>query len=138
MAAHELPECRALAVDLHRELNKVIPSFVKRAMDERYGAPAVARISRIRDRAAALARRAAVAEQGPSVRLVEHDPHAERKVVAAALFAHSNLSLDEQPAPADASLEAMLEAMLGDRSNRRQRVPRAFEHAEYTLSLIHI
>ncbi|MFI5282740.1 MAG: FAD-dependent thymidylate synthase [Candidatus Dormibacterales bacterium] len=136
MAAHELPECRALAVDLHRELNKVIPSFVKRAMDERYGAPAVARIARIRDRAAALARRSAVAEQGPSVRLVEHDPDAERKVVAAALFAHSNLSLDEQLADAEASLEAMLEAMLSDRSNRRQRVPRAFEHAEYTFEIV--
>jgi len=33
LAAHELPECRALAADLHRELAFVIPAFVKRALD---------------------------------------------------------------------------------------------------------
>src|SRR5690348_3159713 len=37
LAASELPECQRLAVDLHRELAQVIPSFVKRAIDEKYG-----------------------------------------------------------------------------------------------------
>src|SRR3979490_1710528 len=40
MAAHELPECQHLATDLHRELAQVIPAFVKRALDDRYGRPA--------------------------------------------------------------------------------------------------
>src|SRR3984893_5095408 len=48
MAAHELPECRRLATDLHHELDLVIPSFVKRAIDARYGAPAAERMARIR------------------------------------------------------------------------------------------
>jgi thymidylate synthase ThyX len=132
MAAHELPECRSLAAELHRELGQVIPSFVKRALDERYGAPAAARISYVRQGIAALARRGAVDGTGPSVRLIDHDPDAERKVVAAALFAHSNLSFEEQAADPD----AVLEAMLGKRGNRRQRVPRALEHAEYTFEIV--
>src|SRR5467141_3209310 len=48
MAAHELPECQRLAGDLHRELDAVIPSFVKRALDERYGRPSAERMARIR------------------------------------------------------------------------------------------
>src|SRR5256712_7564035 len=49
LAAHELPECRALATDLHRELALVIPAFVKRALDERYGSPAAERMMRVRE-----------------------------------------------------------------------------------------
>jgi len=38
--ASDLPECRQLAVEMHRELGKVIPAFIKRALDERHGSPA--------------------------------------------------------------------------------------------------
>src|SRR3979490_2176519 len=48
MAAHELPECQHLATDLHRELAQVIPAFVKRALDDRYGGPAAERMARLR------------------------------------------------------------------------------------------
>ena len=132
MSAHELPECRTLAVELHRELGKVIPSFVKRALDERYGGPAAERITRVRSRAAALARRGATERHGPSVRLVDHDRDAERKVVAAVLFPHSNLGLEDQVADPAATLDAVLEG----RANRRQRVPRALEFAEYTFEIV--
>src|SRR4030088_1748208 len=86
MAAHELPECRSLATDLHRELAQVIPAFVKRALDDRYGGPAAERMARIRVETSNIAQRGNL-DSLPvrSVRLVEHDPDAERKVVAAAL-----------------------------------------------------
>jgi thymidylate synthase ThyX len=143
LAAHELPECQRLATDMHRELALVIPAFVKRALDERYGRPSAERMARLRETAAAMARRGAVepvtgpsvaggAQGAPSVRLVEFDPDAERKVVAAALFPHSNASLEEQAGdPAQ-----VLEALLGDRANRRQRAPRALEHAQYTFEIV--
>jgi thymidylate synthase ThyX len=133
MAAHELPECRQLATDLHRELALVIPAFVKRALDDRYGRPAAERIGTTRARTAALARHGRLESPvGPSVRLVEHDPDAERKVVAASLFPYSDVSLQEQGGdPAE-----VLEALLGDRANRRQRGPRALEHAQYTFEIV--
>jgi thymidylate synthase ThyX len=141
MAAHELPECRRLATDLHRELALVIPSFVKRALDERYGIPAAERIARVRGATADLVppdlrpgqaggRRAGQGE--PSVRLIHHDPDAERKVVAAALFPRSVAPLEELVG----EVAAVMEAMLGDRANRRQRAPRALEHAQYTFEVV--
>jgi len=137
MASHELPECRALASDLHRELSLVIPAFVRRGLDDRYGRPAAERLERVRARVkelapSPLAGEGRGGEMEPAVRLIEYDPHAERKVVAAALFPHSNLPLEEQKAdPA-----AVLERLLADRANRRQRAPRALEHAEYTFEIV--
>src|SRR6202158_5764260 len=133
MAAHELPECRRLAADLHQELALVIPAFVERALDDRYGRPAAERMARIRQATATLAPRGtAEPVVGPSVKLIEFDPDAERKVVAAALFTYSGLSLEEQSGdPAQ-----VLEALLGDRANRRQRAPRALEHAQYTFEIV--
>jgi len=132
MAGHELPECRRLATDLQRELDLVIPSFVKRALDERYGAPAAERISRIRLETARMAPRSRRSGTGPSVTLLEHDPDAERKVVAAALFPLSDAGWEEL----EGDPAALLEAMLGDRGNRRQRAPRPLEHAQYAFEIV--
>src|SRR5206468_2467176 len=117
---------------LHRELAMVIPAFVKRARDDRYGAPAAERMVRMR---AALQRQAVSRGpqgDGPSVRLVEHDPDAERKVVQAALFPYADEPLEALSADAD----AVLEALLGGRANRRQRVPRALEHVQYKFEIV--
>jgi thymidylate synthase ThyX len=132
LSAHELPECQRLATDLHRELELVIPAFVKRALDERYGAPSAQRLVRVREAMAKMAPRTGVKASGPSVRLVEYDPDAERKVVAGALFPHSDQSWEDIHAdPAQ-----VLEALLADRANRRQRPARALEHAEYTFEIV--
>src|SRR5216684_4030621 len=39
MAGSELSESKRIATDLYRELSLVIPAFVRRALDEKYGAP---------------------------------------------------------------------------------------------------
>jgi thymidylate synthase ThyX len=135
MAAHELPECRRLAADLHRELSLVIPAFVRRALDDKYGLPAAERIASVREKVKRTIPTPAIPGQrggGPSVRLLEHDTDAERKVVAAALFPHSDRPLDELSAdPAQ-----VLEALLADRANRRHRAPRALEHAQYEFEIV--
>ena len=135
LSAHELAECRRLAIDLHNELSLVIPSFVRRALDEKYGRPAAKRMARIREATASLASRDNTPsdwDTSETVRLVEFDLDAERKVVAAALFPHSNLRFDKQ----EADPQAVLDALLGDRANRRQRPPRALENAEYTFEIL--
>src|SRR5438132_1018817 len=79
LASNELPECRGLADDLHRELAQVIPAFVKRALDEKYGRPASERMEKVRRALISMSRReespAAVSES-PSGRLVRPDPDA--------------------------------------------------------------
>src|SRR5437660_4054213 len=89
--ASDLPECRQLAVEMHGELAKVIPAFVRRALDDRHGSPAAARLALGRRRLAALAPPRQGKPAGVEVRLVDSEPDAERKVVAAALFPHSDL-----------------------------------------------
>jgi thymidylate synthase ThyX len=136
LAASELPECRGLAFELHAELAQVIPAFVRRALDERHGAPAAAYLAEARRRVAELAPRGGgpAPAAGAEVRLVEHQADAERRVVAAALFPHSDLplaALGEQRVDVDAVLGALLDG----RGNRRHRAPRAFEHATYTFEI---
>jgi thymidylate synthase ThyX len=134
LAASELNECRRLANEMHTELAAVIPAFVGRALDDRYGAPAAARLARLRERTAALAPLPTHEPAEVGVKLVEHDPEAERKVVAAALFPHCDLPLAELQ-KADIDPGAVLEAMLGERHNRRHKPPRALEHATYTFEI---
>ncbi|TMD08658.1 MAG: thymidylate synthase [Chloroflexi bacterium] len=135
MAGHDLPECRRLASDLHRELSQVIPAFVRRAIDEKYGRPAAELMSSTSEQLRWLARDAAGAPAEPRVRLVEFDDDAERKVVAAALFPHSALPLVElQETWVEPAL--VLDALLGGRGNRRQRAPRALEHTHYTFEVV--
>jgi thymidylate synthase ThyX len=134
MAAHGLPECQRLAEDMHVELSHVIPSFVKRALDDRYGLPAAERMVESRHALSALAAPPAAHLDGPSVRLVEVEPDAERKVVAAALYPY----LDRPWEAADTDVDAgtVLEALLSGRGNRRHRAPRALEHVHYTFEII--
>ena len=135
LASNELPECRGLADDLHRELAQVIPAFVKRALDEKYGRPASERMEKVRRALTSMSRREespAAVSDSPSVRLVGHDPDAEQKVVQAALFPYSDRPLGDQSADAD----AVLEALLSGRANRRQRAPRALEHAQYKFEIV--
>ena len=136
LAASDLPECRGLAVELHAELAQVIPAFVRRALDERYGAPAAAYLVETRRRVSELAPRRGLARppDGPEVRLVEHDADAERRVVAAALFPQSDLPLAEL-GRADVEVDVVLRALLDGRTNRRHRAPRALEHAHYTFEI---
>ena len=137
LAGAELPECRGLAGEIHSELSQVIPSFVKRALDERYGSPAAERLARNRQAIARLAPAAAgrTSPEQPGVRLFDYDWDAERRVVAAALFPHSELPM-AQLGNHGADHGAVLEAILGDRSNRRQKAPRALEHASYTFEIV--
>ncbi|HKF77611.1 MAG TPA: FAD-dependent thymidylate synthase [Candidatus Dormibacteraeota bacterium] len=136
LAASDLPECRGLAGELHTELAEVIPAFVRRALDERYGGPAAEYLAGARRRVAALARRAREpgAPGGAEVRLVEHEADAERKVVAAALFPHSDLPLAAL-GELDVDVDAVLRALLEGRGNRRHRAPRALEHVHYTFEI---
>ncbi len=134
LSASPLPEISGLATELHTELREVLPAFVRRALDERYGGPAA---ERLRRRAAALAGRLPVAGPGleeRGVSLVDYDRDAERRVAAALLFAAGDLPLDRLER-LDVALPELLATVAGARQNRRDRLPRAFEHAAYTFQI---
>jgi thymidylate synthase ThyX len=141
MNAHPLAEVRDYAAMMLTELRKMIPSFLRRVdLPDRGGAwseylsDTANRISEIAE---------AIDDQADpidEVTLVDFDPDGEVKLVAAALYAQSELpdahlhslarsmSLDERA--------AVLAACVGDRGNRRHKPGRAFEHTTYRFDIL--
>lgn len=144
MRADALPESRHYAEMMLTELNKVIPSFVRRVDIPDRGVQSSAYLSDKRQAmdalAAELVGEADVYDDDARVELVDFDPDAEVKVVASMLYPHSHLS--------EADLEDRVRAMTvderlrvietynGDRANRRHRPGRALERPFYRFDVL--
>ncbi|MGQ0520282.1 MAG: FAD-dependent thymidylate synthase [Actinomycetota bacterium] len=143
MRASALPEARSYADLMLTELRKVVPSFLKRVdMPERGEAwSAYQRTNRAA--MAEVAERLLGTEEPaarPMVTLVDFDPDAEDKLVAAMLYPYSALAEDQVLArvramSADEKL-AVARAYAGDRSNRRQKPGRALERIGYRFDVL--
>jgi Thymidylate synthase complementing protein len=126
------------------ELRKVIPAFLTR-VDRPDRGVAAARYLSATERATAEAAEALfgprpAAPDGPAVRLVDHDPDGEERVVAHAVWPSGGRGLAEERAAAAAMSPAerlrVLEAYVGERSDRRQRPGRALEATSYTFEVV--
>ncbi|HVM03168.1 MAG TPA: FAD-dependent thymidylate synthase [Acidimicrobiales bacterium] len=143
MRASPLPEARAYAAMMLDELRKVIPSFLKRVdMPERGGAWSAYQEAN-RTAMAAVAARALAGEEPeprPAVTLVDFDPDAEDKLVAAMLYPYSALPEDQVLARVRAMAAdekaAVVRAYAGERSNRRQKPGRALERSAYRFDVL--
>lgn len=147
--ADDLVEMRDIGDAMHGELAKAIPSFVKRAK-EKYG---IALQEYFRKQRKAIANASAKyggtdggaghgyggASGGEGVVLVEYDPDAENKIVAAALYPYLLKPMSEITAivkkMSKDEKETVIRACISDRENRRQKPGRAFEHAYYTFDI---
>ena len=151
MRAHPLAESREVADWMLGELRKVIPAFVQRVDMEDRGVRWTdyleKRNRQTRKLAAEFARDLREQESeyedtdtADEVALVDFDPRGETKVVAAALYAGSDLPHDRVMAMARTmSTEeraAVLRTSVGKRGNRRHRPGRAFEHTTYTFDIL--
>src|SRR5215510_3136762 len=143
MRAHPLLEVRAYAGLMLEELRKVIPAFLRRVdLPDRGGAWS----SYLEDTRRSTSRVAAalVGEEPPLARdevtLTDFDPDGETKVVAAALYAVSDVPDDRLLEIAhkmtEAERRAVLEAYVGRRTNRRHRPGRAFERTSYRFDVL--
>lgn len=142
LAASPHAEVQTIGSAMQRELDQLIPSFVKRAKSER-GAQYAHYLAANRQNTAAIAQArlsalpvAAVA----TVELAEFDPDAETKVVAAILYTQSDLPLEQVKAhsatlPA-AERQQIIDTYAGDRGSRFHRPGRAFEEAYYTFDIL--
>jgi thymidylate synthase ThyX len=146
MRAHPLPEARSYADLMLTELRKVIPSFLKRVDLSDRGVAASAYLATTRAAMEEIAARLfpgdapGVEVGGPSVRLVDYDPDAETKLVAAMLYpytdrAESDIEDAVRAMPAAERL-VVVRAYVGERSNRRHRPGRAFERPSYRFDVL--
>jgi thymidylate synthase ThyX len=143
MRAHPLPEARAYADLMLTELRKVIPSFLKRVdLDDRgvawstYLATARTEMEKVTERLLA----GSEPDDAPTVRLVDHDPDAEVKLVASMLYSYSDLpEVQIQSLVRAMSAEERVQvvrAYVGERANRRHKPGRALERVGYRFDVL--
>src|SRR5262249_45300548 len=133
------------ADEMLRELRQVIPAFLKRVDNPDRGGRWSAYFAETRERVTELAARLSGGAEpesgGPEeVTLTDFDPDGEVKIVAAILYASTALSDAEATArarrlsPSDRA--ALLQAYIGNRSNRRHKPGRAFERTSYRFDIL--
>jgi thymidylate synthase ThyX len=143
MRAHPLAEVREYADLMLVELRKVIPAFLKRVDLSDRG---VAWTEYLRDTRDATAEITAKYTEGVRsgarelVTLSDYDPLGEEKIVAAAMYAASDLPDDRLLSLAhtmsDDERANVLRAYIGDRGNRRHKPGRAFERTGYRFDVL--
>ena len=143
MAAHPLEEVRACGAVMLEELRKVIPAFLTRVDIPDRGGRWSEYLSDCRTETARLAASLLAghdAEPEAEVTLTDFDPDGEVKIVAAALYAVSNLPDDALIAAARQMTAderaTVLRAYVGNRANRRHRPGRAFERTTYRFDVL--
>lgn len=143
MGAHPLHEVRTYASLMLAELRKVIPAFLTRVDQPERGLRWSRYLADCREatrREAARLLAGIEPEDRAEVTLTDYDPDGEVKVVAAALYAVSDLPDDQLLAvarrlPAD-DRAAVLRAYVGERANRRHKPGRAFERTTYRFDIL--
>jgi thymidylate synthase ThyX len=143
LRAHPLAEARACADLMLRELRKVIPAFLTRVDVAQRGGAWSAYLAETRAAVRRVAERLVGGlepEPRGEVTLTDWDPEGEVKVVAAALYAASDLPDDQllevarRMTPEERA--AVLEAYVGRRGNRRHRPGRALERTSYRFDIL--
>jgi thymidylate synthase ThyX len=143
MRANPLAEVRACADEMLTELRKVIPAFLTRVDQPERGGRWSAYVADARSATQALADDLLAhekAESASEVTLTDFDPDGEMKLLAAALYAVSDLPDAQVLAvarrmSADARAQ-VLRAYVGNRANRRHRPGRAFERTGYRFDVL--
>lgn len=141
MRAHPLAEARDFSSMILEELRRVIPAFMRRVdVPERGGAWSAylaETAQRMEEAAAAVDE---PIEERPEVTLVEWDDEAETKLVAAALYAYTDLPDDQLLELArrmgDEERRRVFAAYVGDRGNRRHKPGRGLERVYYRFDIL--
>ncbi len=151
MRAHPLPEARAYADLILTELRKVIPSWVKRVDVADRGLAHSHYLEHNDEQMRHVADTLFADETGPDgpgalpggdpeVTLLDWDPDAEIKVVAAMLYPYAHLPEHRIQARVAAMSEeerlGVVRAYVGERGNRRHRPGRALERGGYRFDIL--
>ena len=140
MYASPLAEVRNLATSIQEELDKVIPSFVKRAKIDK-GKEMQLYIKATEEAMWDLGREFIVEKPRQEwVELVDFDEDAEEKVISAILYPYCNLSLKElREKVKKMSFEEkkrIVDEYASRRKVRQHKIGRAFENTFYTFDIL--
>ena len=143
MRAHPLPEAQHYATLMLHELRKVIPSFLRRVDLPERGGRWIDYLATTRSETTEIVEQlfgGVPVETVPEVQLVDFDPEAEDKLLAAICYSRSTLPesmlLDRVRQLGVDERVAVLRAYVGERENRRHRPGRAFERVDYRFDVL--
>ena len=143
MRAHPLPEARHYADLMLHELRKVIPSFLRRVDLADRGGRWSSYLEDTHRQTGDLVETlfgSAPADITDAVTLVDFDPDAEDKLIAALCYPHLQLPesqiIERVRALSVDDRAALLRAYVGDRENRRHKPGRAFERSGYRFDVL--
>ncbi len=129
-----LEEAKELARDMHVEVAKVIPSFVKRAQPSEY-------ITTTRDTMDQYCSKTEgdSGPEGPYLSLVDYDADGENRVLAAMMYPYSTMHLSALASQVSAMTPEQRKKLITDylskRRTRRDKPGRALENSYYTFEL---
>ena len=136
--ASRLREAQNIAKEMEEELKKFIPSFVKRASDER--GKEMQGYIKSRKKTADFSSQRINAEDVDDVRLAWHDENGVEKIICAILFPYSQTTYAELEKivkkMGKEEKEKIIDAYIGERKNRRHKPGRAFENVYYTFEIV--
>ena len=132
----DLAEAQDIAEPMHKALNVLTPSFVKRARRNDYLVETAESSRKLAD--ALLAGH--TAEPTDTVTLVDYDRDAEEKILAAVLYPNGRLPLAQlrtlvEKLSSD-ERNRIFETYIGQRRHRRDKPGRALEHGYYTFDIL--
>ncbi|TSC66168.1 MAG: thymidylate synthase complementing protein ThyX [Candidatus Berkelbacteria bacterium Gr01-1014_85] len=145
LLASPWPEARQLAETMHQELSTVIPSFVKRANDPKYGQPTIQYLETLRQTLTTKTAELAsplISEtfDDTQVKLTHYDPNDLDRSLAHLIFSQSDLSLTQATHLVN-QLEAkavaeLIESTTEPRQNRFHKPGRWLENNQLTYELV--
>jgi len=139
-----IAELQDVGKKAYQELNKVIPSFIRRAEPGHKHQKSFCGFNEQVEsdlKALSLQHDPFLDKMdAPCVKLICYDPDSPYRVAAALLFHHTDVGLLElqeycRKLPDD-ELTRILEAVCQSRENRRHKSPRALEHATFTFEML--
>ncbi|MBN2144959.1 MAG: FAD-dependent thymidylate synthase [Candidatus Aureabacteria bacterium] len=147
LSVSNLQEIQEIGNRAFQELQKVVPSFIRRADSSHRHYTSWSEFFHKQEahlKQAAEKIIVSLHEHTPpsleSVRLTDHDKDAEWKVAAALLYPHVSFSLSELRQQMHSSSgyrwKDLFQTLANERQNRRHKPPRALEHADYTFDLL--
>lgn len=142
--SHNLSEMQEIGKKSYQELNKVIPSFVRRAENNHRHQEAFTQFSEQQMGELKLLALESTKNipmmRHPGVRLIAYDAENVIKVASGLLFPHSQSGLMELQeycrSLSEDQLGRILEAASNFRENRRHKSPRALEQATFTFEIL--
>ncbi len=141
---NNLAELQEIGKKSFEELNKIIPSFVRRSEASHRHCKAFGEyMEKVEGECKELIECMDDLPEdyvNPGVRLVGYDSQAVEKVAAAMLFSRSSKGLPELQhycsTLSSDEIEKILDVGAANRENRRHKSPRALEHAHFTFEII--